>query len=124
VISPTGDGDLGTAQSTKVFDPAARLSPSPAPLGERFDRRFKLTITQKVGFLDGKPGRHWALNGKLYPRVPMFEVSKGDLVAHCAQILPKYMIPQEFDLRDFLPKTSTGKIDRQGLLKELNAGKV
>jgi len=51
-------------------------------------------------------------------------VSKGDLVAHCAQILPKYMIPQEFDLRDFLPKTSTGKIDRQGLLKELNAGKV
>jgi amino acid adenylation domain-containing protein len=51
-------------------------------------------------------------------------VSKGDLVAHCAQILPKYMIPQEFDLRDFLPKTSTGKIDRQGLLKELNAGKM
>jgi FtsP/CotA-like multicopper oxidase with cupredoxin domain len=62
-----------------VFDPAGRVFPSPAPLGQRFDRTFELTITQKVGFLDGKPGRHWALNGKLYPRVPMFEVAKGDL---------------------------------------------
>ena len=39
-----------------------------------------MKITKKAGFLDGKPGRHWALNGKLYPRVPMFEVAKGDLV--------------------------------------------
>jgi amino acid adenylation domain-containing protein len=51
-------------------------------------------------------------------------IAESDLVQHCSLFLPKYMVPQEFDLRDGLPKTSTGKIDRQGLLKELNVGKV
>ena len=63
-----------------VFDPASRTRAKPAGLGSRFDRTFQLEISKKVGFLDGRPGRHWALNGKLYPRVPMFEVEKGDLV--------------------------------------------
>ena len=80
VISPNGEGTPGTAPSPKVYDLGHRMFPSPAPLGDEFDRTFELKITQKVGFLDGKPGRHWALNGKLYPRVPMFEVAKGDLV--------------------------------------------
>jgi amino acid adenylation domain-containing protein len=31
--------------------------------------------------------------------------------------IPKYMVPGEFEFRDMLPKTSTGKIDRQSLLK-------
>lgn len=30
--------------------------------------------------------------------------------------IPKYMVPGEFEFRDVLPKTSTGKIDRQSLL--------
>ena len=45
-----------------------------------FDRSFRLEIGQKPGFLDGRPGRYWSLNGKLYPRVPMFMVSEGDVV--------------------------------------------
>ncbi len=36
----------------------------------RFDRSFELTITKKLGFFDGRPGRHWALNGGIYPDVP------------------------------------------------------
>ena len=80
VISPNGQGEPGSAPSETVFDPAARMWAAPSSLGSTFDRTFKLTITKKPGFLDGKPGRHWALNGKIYPRVPMFEVAKGDLV--------------------------------------------
>jgi FtsP/CotA-like multicopper oxidase with cupredoxin domain len=80
VLSPTGTGDLPASASHPVFDPAARAQAAPVRLGSDFDRTFQLEITQKVGFLDGKPGRHWALNGMLYPRVPMFEVAKGDLV--------------------------------------------
>ena len=63
-----------------MFDPASRTRAKPTRLGSRFDRTFQLEISKKVGFLDGRPGRHWALNGRLYPRVPMFEVEKGDLV--------------------------------------------
>ena len=35
---------------------------------------------KKLGFFDGRPGRHWALNGGIYPDVPMFVVERGDLV--------------------------------------------
>jgi FtsP/CotA-like multicopper oxidase with cupredoxin domain len=80
VLSPTGTGELPASPSRPVFDPGTRTAAPTGTLGPKFDRTFQLKITQKVGFLDGKPGRHWALNGKLYPRVPMFEVAKGDLV--------------------------------------------
>ncbi len=33
-----------------------------------------------------------------------------------AERIPRYMIPELFEFRDVLPKTSTGKIDRQALV--------
>jgi len=36
--------------------------------------------------------------------------------------LPKYMLPETFEFRDALPKTSTGKIDRQALQADAVAG--
>ena len=45
--------------------------------------------------------------------------AKGeDLLAHCAQRLPRYMVPSSVELRDLLPRTSTGKIDKVSLIKE------
>lgn len=41
-----------------------------------------------------------------------------ELKRHCAQRLPKYMIPEVIAMRDSLPKTSTGKIDKQALVAE------
>ena len=41
------------------------------------------------------------------------------VLQHCAQQIPKYMVPEAVEFRDFLPKTSTGKIDRQQLMREL-----
>jgi len=80
VLSPDGTGDPPSLPSGPVFDPGARRQATPVLQGAHFARTFDLTISKKVGFLNGKPGRHWALNGKLYPNVPMFEVAKGDLV--------------------------------------------
>ena len=80
VLSPDGSGNPPASPSGPVFDPAARTGVLRASVEPEFDRTFNLTISKKVGFLNGRPGRHWALNGKLYPRVPMFEVAKGDLV--------------------------------------------
>jgi amino acid adenylation domain-containing protein len=41
----------------------------------------------------------------------------GDLVRYCRARLPKYMIPEAFDFAEALPRTSTGKIDRQALTR-------
>ncbi|MGH2722670.1 MAG: amino acid adenylation domain-containing protein [Actinomycetota bacterium] len=53
-------------------------------------------------------------------RIKAFVVVRGDvdhaeLAGFCAGRLPRYMIPEVFEFRDVLPKTSTGKIDRQAL---------
>jgi FtsP/CotA-like multicopper oxidase with cupredoxin domain len=65
-----------------LFDPLSYGRPAPTPFAasSSFDRRFRLTISRKPGFLDGRPGLQWALNGKIYPDAPMFVVREGDLV--------------------------------------------
>ncbi len=42
-------------------------------------------------------------------------VTAGDLLHHCKEAVPPYMIPEKFDVLEVLPKTSTGKINRQEL---------
>ena len=44
-----------------------------------------------------------------------------ELAAFCDGKLPKYMVPHLIELRSSLPKTSTGKIDRASLIRELVA---
>lgn len=46
---------------------------------------------------------------------PGSRVTPRELESVCLQTLPKYMIPERFELRDVLPKTSSGKIDRAAL---------
>ncbi len=55
-------------------------------------------------------------------RIKVFLVCRGpklpsliELKAFCAEVLPSYMIPDLFAFPDTLPKTSTDKIDYQGL---------
>jgi acyl-coenzyme A synthetase/AMP-(fatty) acid ligase len=43
-------------------------------------------------------------------------VDSDVLTAWCATRIPRYMIPETFIFSDALPKTSTGKIDRQAIL--------
>ncbi|MBS1905410.1 MAG: multicopper oxidase family protein [Actinobacteria bacterium] len=56
---------------------------TPAPLGfdpQRANRTFDYIIGRRVGFIDGRPGWFWTINGRMYPDVPMFEVAEGDVV--------------------------------------------
>ena len=56
---------------------------SPAPLGldaAAADREFEYRIGRRPGFLDGRPGFWWSINGHLWPDVPMYVVSEGDVV--------------------------------------------
>lgn len=43
------------------------------------------------------------------------DVPDGELARRCRERLPHYMIPEEFELREELPKSSTGKVDRRAL---------
>jgi FtsP/CotA-like multicopper oxidase with cupredoxin domain len=54
-----------------------------APLGfdaERPDRLFDYVIGRRIGLVDGRPGSFWTINGHMFPDVPMFHVTEGDVV--------------------------------------------
>ncbi|HEX5769497.1 MAG TPA: multicopper oxidase domain-containing protein, partial [Nocardioidaceae bacterium] len=44
------------------------------------DRAFEYVIGRRPGFLDGRPGMWWTVNGHLWPDVPMYTVTEGDTV--------------------------------------------
>jgi amino acid adenylation domain-containing protein len=45
-------------------------------------------------------------------------LTREDVLDHCRQWLPGYMVPDVVEFRETLPRTSTGKIDRAGLAQE------
>jgi len=45
-------------------------------------------------------------------------LTSTELKRHCAEKLPPYMVPEEVEISDTLPRTGNGKIDRQRLLRE------
>ncbi len=72
---------------------------SPAPLG--FDpahptRRFDYLIDRRPGFVKGRPGMWWSINGRLYPNVPMYVVREGDVAVvhienHSGEVHPMHL---------------------------------
>ncbi len=52
------------------------------------------------------------------------EVAKAELQQHCAETLPRYMVPGAVEFRPSLPRTSSGKVDRQALAASLHAGRI
>jgi len=60
---------------------------------------------------------------KIGARIVAYVVSSNglepkELENHCKDRLPRYMMPEKFEFRSGLPKTSTGKIDKVSLEKE------
>jgi FtsP/CotA-like multicopper oxidase with cupredoxin domain len=80
-------GPAGADVPAPPPQPAAELDllgyGAPAPLG--FDpahpnRRFDYRIDRRPGFVKGRPGMWWSINGQLFPNVPMYVVREGDVV--------------------------------------------
>ena len=81
VLESTSYAAPATSRPSAVLD-LLRYG-SPAPLGfdpDAPDRRFRYDIGRRPGFLNGKPGMWWSINGHLFPDVPMFVVAEGDVV--------------------------------------------
>ena len=80
IIGPPG---ADTAVPPQPADELDLLSyGTPAPLG--FDpaeatRQFDYRIGRRPGFVKGRPGMWWSINGHLYPNVPMYVVREGDV---------------------------------------------
>ena len=60
------------------------------------DRTFRYSIGRRPGFLNGKPGMWWSINGHLWPDVPMYVVDEGDLVVfeienHSGEVHPMHL---------------------------------
>ncbi|GII98482.1 FtsP/CotA-like multicopper oxidase with cupredoxin domain [Sediminihabitans luteus] len=56
---------------------------TPAPLGidpASPDRSFEYAIGRRPGFVGGRPGMWWSVNGHVFPDLPMFMVREGDVV--------------------------------------------
>ncbi len=88
---------VGGARSVLIGDPDASAPPAPQPdetldplaYGEpaplefdpaASDRSFEYVIARRPGIIDGRPGNFWTINGRMFPDVPMFQVSEGDVV--------------------------------------------
>ena len=72
-------------QPSKDLDLLAYGAPltDPAELG--FDpakavRRFDYVVGRVPGFVKGRPGMWWSINGHLYPDVPMYVVRRGEVI--------------------------------------------
>lgn len=54
----------------------------PAAVGfdpDAADRRYEYRIGRSIGFLDGRPGMWWTINDAMFPDVPMFVISRGEV---------------------------------------------
>ena len=88
---------VGGARSVVIGPEGASASPVPqpratldllrygmaSPLGfdpTHPDRVFDYVIGRRIGLVDGRPGTYWTVNGHLFPDVPMFHVTEGDVV--------------------------------------------
>ncbi len=63
---------------------------------DAFDRDFRYDIGRRPGFVGGRPGMWWTVNGHLYPDVPMYMVREGDTVRmtisnHSGEVHPMHL---------------------------------
>ncbi len=81
VLGPDGADPAPVPRPSEHVDPLSYGTPAPLGLDpDDADRRFAYRIGRAPGFLDGRPGLWWTVNGRLYPDVPMFVVAEGDVV--------------------------------------------
>ncbi len=97
LIGPEGSDAAREAQPDEELD--LLDYGSAAPIG--FDpaaaaRQFRYSIGRRPGFLDGRPGLWWTVNGKMYPDMPMMVVREGEVVRvrisnHSGQLHPMHL---------------------------------
>ncbi len=97
VLGPPGARAAAVEQPEEALDLTSYGSPAPIPFDTSApDRRFSYSIGRRPGFLDGRPGLWWSVNGHLQPDMPMFVVREGDVVQvtisnHSGEVHPMHL---------------------------------
>ncbi len=97
VVGPAGSKAPLPEQPEDDVDPLHYGTPAPTGIDtSSFDRNFEYSIGRRPGFLDGRPGLWWSVNGHLYPDMPMMTVREGDVVRmrisnHSGQLHPMHL---------------------------------
>ena len=93
-----GDDDSSAPpQPGEKLDLLSYGAPAALPFDPtRPDRTFRYSIGRRPGFLNGKPGIWWSINGHLWPDVPMYVVDEGDVVVfeienHSGEVHPMHL---------------------------------
>ena len=80
IVGPRQSYPERPAQPAEVLDLLSYGSAAGAADMPKPNRVFDYSIGRRPGFLDGRPGYWWTINGRMWPNVPMFMVRKGDVV--------------------------------------------
>jgi FtsP/CotA-like multicopper oxidase with cupredoxin domain len=81
VVGPRGTEVAAETEPAHDLDLLTYGARAPLPFDpDQADRHFDYRIGRRIGLIDGKPGFWWTINGKLFPDVPMFHVTEGDVV--------------------------------------------
>ena len=97
VVGPDGSKAPEVEQPDKSLDLLHYGAPTAVPFDtRRADRDFRYSIGRKPGFIDGKPGYWWSINGHLFPDMPMMIVREGDVVHvtisnHSGEVHPMHL---------------------------------
>ncbi|MEO8107703.1 MAG: multicopper oxidase family protein, partial [Actinomycetes bacterium] len=75
-----GSGSPPKLATNNVVDLLSYGAPDPTVSIPTPDRRFNYVIGQKAGYLDGKYGTWFTINGELIPHVPMYMVKPNETV--------------------------------------------
>lgn len=81
VVGPAGASPPELAAPAEALDPLDYGEPAPLGLDAADpDRDFAYDIGRMPGFLDGRPGIWWTINGRMGGDVPAYVVAEGDVV--------------------------------------------
>jgi len=80
VVGPEGATAPDDEEPETELDLLSYGEPAAIPFELDFDRSFEYRIGRWPGFLDGRPGLWWTVNGEMFPDIPMYVVAEGDVV--------------------------------------------
>ena len=81
VLGGKGPAVAAVEQPSLFVDPLSYGSPASLDFDpDEPMREFEYVIGRRPGFVNGRPGLWWTINGNMFPDVPMFTVSEGDVV--------------------------------------------
>jgi FtsP/CotA-like multicopper oxidase with cupredoxin domain len=99
VILGAGEAPAEPVQPQQPVDLLSYGKPAPEGLGfdpAEANRHFDYSVGRRPGFVRGRPGLWWSINGHLYPDLPMYTVREGDVVVmridnHSGQVHPMHL---------------------------------